>query len=145
MSRKVLLIWRKNLLRPVLELQDKKHWRLSFKIYGGKFIWHKLRHIKNLKLVEDNWQCNRLFPFSLWMNIDCLKRVCWNGQSFLYTQVNKSRRQLVSYSAENYISNIYIIALSFQSTDCNYNVPSHAFDIFSIGQSNQTNNWKTFS
>ena len=33
--------------------------------------------------------------------------------SHSYIQVNKRRRQLVNYSAENYISNIYIIALSF--------------------------------
>ena len=33
--------------------------------------------------------------------------------SHSYIQVNKRRRQLVNYSAENYISNIYIIGLSF--------------------------------
>ena len=33
--------------------------------------------------------------------------------SHSYTQVNRRRRQLANYSAENYISNIYIIALSF--------------------------------
>ena len=62
--------------------------------------------------------------------------------SHSYTQVNKRRRQLVNYSAENYISNIYIIALSFKSTDCN--VSSHAFDIF-FHRTKQATNWKTFS
>ena len=33
--------------------------------------------------------------------------------SHSYTQVKKRRRQLVNYSAENYMSKIYIVALSF--------------------------------
>ena len=51
-------------------------------------------------------------------------------------------RQLVYYSAENYTSNIYIIALSFKSTDCN--VSSHAFDIFFHRTKQAANQLKNF-